>query len=159
MSTTPHDAARAAFAAVDLGASSGRVIVGRVGPGRLEMAEVHRFPNEPVRLPTGMHWDILRLYREVIGGLRESARAADGADGLVSVGVDSWGVDHGLLDSDGALLGNPIHYRDERWAPAVEAFVRSPTWTPDSQKPNRSGMRSIVAAASREAVPRAAASW
>jgi rhamnulokinase len=108
-------------AAVDLGASSGRVMVGRVAPNELELTEVHRFPNEPVRLPTGMHWDILRLYREVIGGLREAARAADGADGLVSVGVDSWGVDHGLLDPDGALLGNPIHYRDERWAPAVKA--------------------------------------
>ncbi len=107
-------------AAVDLGASSGRVMVGRVAPNELELTEVHRFPNEPVRLPTGLHWDILRLYREVGAGLRAAVRAAE-ADGLVSVGVDSWGLDHGLLDEAGALLGNPIHYRDERWGAAVVA--------------------------------------
>ena len=105
-------------AAVDLGASSGRVMVGRVGPNDLELTEVHRFPNEPVRLPDGLHWDILRLYREVLAGLREAARAADD---LVSVGVDSWGVDHALLDADGNLLANPYHYRDERTAAAVTA--------------------------------------
>jgi hypothetical protein len=56
-------------AAVDLGASSGRVMVGRVAPNELELTEVHRFPNEPVRLPDALHWDILRLYREVLAGL------------------------------------------------------------------------------------------
>jgi len=105
-------------AAVDLGASSGRVMVGRVAPNELELTEVHRFPNEPVRLPDGLHWDILRLYREVLAGLREAARAADG---LVSVGVDSWGVDYGLLDDAGGLLGNPYHYRDDGTAAAVGA--------------------------------------
>src|SRR5258708_4121174 len=94
-------------------------MVGRVAPNELELTEVHRFPNEPVRLPTGLHRDILRLSRGVVVGLREAARAADGADGLVSVGVDSWGVDHGLIDEAGALLGNPIHYRDERSSAAV----------------------------------------
>ena len=108
-------------AAVDLGASSGRVIIGRVSPTELELTEVHRFPNEPVRLPTGLHWDILRLYREVLQGLRKATTAADQADGLVSVGVDSWGVDHGLIDEAGALIGNPIHYRDERWPAALAA--------------------------------------
>ena len=103
-------------AAVDLGASSGRVMVGRVAPNELVLTEVHRFPNEPVRLPDGLHWDILRLYREVLAGLREATRAADG---LVSVGIDSWAIDFGLLDGDGALLGNPYHYRDERNAAAV----------------------------------------
>jgi rhamnulokinase len=97
--------------AVDLGASSGRVVVGRVGPWRLELEEVHRFPNEPVALPDGLHWDILRLYRELLGGLRA---VAGGADPVVSVGVDGWGVDYGLLDETGALLGNPYHYRDGR---------------------------------------------
>lgn len=106
-------------AAVDLGASSGRVMVGRVAPNELELTEVRRFPNEPVRLPTGLHWDILRLYREVIAGLRAAAKAAESADGLVSVGVDSWGVDYGLIDESGSLLGNPVHYRDERSAGAV----------------------------------------
>ena len=105
-------------AAVDLGASSGRVMVGRVAPGELELTEVHRFPNEPVRLPDGLHWDILRLYREVLAGLREAARAAGG---LVSVGVDSWAVDYGLLDGAGSLLGDPYHYRDDRSAAAVGA--------------------------------------
>ena len=97
--------------AVDLGASSGRVVVGRVGPSRLDLQEVHRFPNEPVRLPDGLHWDVLRLYREILHGLRA---AAGGADRIVSVGVDGWGVDYGLLDETGALLGNPYHYRDSR---------------------------------------------
>jgi rhamnulokinase len=108
-------------AAVDLGASSGRVMVGRVAPNELELTEVHRFANEPVRLPTGLHWDILRLWRDLVAGLREAGRATEGGDGLVSVGVDSWGVDHALLDETGALLGNPVHYRDDRWAPAVAA--------------------------------------
>jgi rhamnulokinase len=103
-------------AAVDLGASSGRVVVGRVAPDELVLTEVHRFPNDPVQLPDGLHWDVLRLYREVLAGLREAMR---GADGLVSIGVDSWGVDHGLLDRAGALLGNPFHYRDDRTAAAV----------------------------------------
>ena len=103
-------------AAVDLGASSGRVMVGRVTPSELELTEVHRFPNDAVDLPDGLHWDILRLYREVLIGLREAARAADG---LVSVGVDSWGVDYGLLDDAGALLGDPYSYRDDRTESAV----------------------------------------
>ena len=106
-------------AAVDLGASSGRVMVGRVAPNELELTELHRFGNEPVRLPDGLHWDILRLYREVLVGLRAAVRAAEPAEGLASIGVDSWGVDHGLLDENGTLLGDPFHYRDERSAPAV----------------------------------------
>jgi rhamnulokinase len=108
-------------AAVDLGASSGRVMVGRVAPNELELTEVHRFSNDPVRLPDGLHWDILRLYREVLAGLREATRAADG---LVSIGLDSWAIDYGLLDEDGALLGDPYHYRDERTAAAVDAVHR-----------------------------------
>jgi rhamnulokinase len=105
-------------AAVDLGASSGRVMVGRVAPNELELTEVHRFPNDPVRLVDGLHWDILRLYHEVVAGLRDATRAAGG---LVSVGVDSWGVDYGLLDEAGTLLGNPYHYRDDRTAASVNA--------------------------------------
>jgi rhamnulokinase len=105
-------------AAVDLGASSGRVMVGRVAPNELELTEVHRFSNDPVRLPGGLHWDILRLYHEVLAGLREATRAADG---LVSIGLDSWAVDYGLLDESGSLLGDPYHYRDERTTAAVDA--------------------------------------
>ncbi|MEU8944388.1 rhamnulokinase family protein [Streptomyces sp. NPDC048489] len=95
------------FAAVDLGASSGRVMVGRVGPEALGLTEAHRFPNRPVRTPEGLRWDILSLYAGVLDGLR----AAGPVD---SVGIDSWAVDYGLLDADGALLGNPVHYRDAR---------------------------------------------
>jgi sugar (pentulose or hexulose) kinase len=97
-------------AAVDLGASAGRVMTGRVGPGLLELREVHRFPNIPVRAGGTLHWDILSLYREITQGL---AAAAAGSE-LASAGIDSWGVDYGLLDSAGALLGNPVHYRDAR---------------------------------------------
>ncbi|MGW0947101.1 rhamnulokinase [Streptomyces sp. NPDC002623] len=95
------------YAAVDLGASSGRVMVGRVGPDSLELTEAHRFVNRPVRVPEGLRWDVLALYAGVLDGLR----AAGPVD---SVGIDSWAVDYGLLDADGALLGNPVHYRDAR---------------------------------------------
>ncbi|BFO18981.1 hypothetical protein SHKM778_53690 [Streptomyces sp. KM77-8] len=88
------------YAAVDLGASSGRVMVGRVGPGSLELTEAHRFPNRPVRVPEGLRWDVLGLYAGVLDGLK-AAGAVD------SVGIDSWAVDYGLLDADGALLGSP----------------------------------------------------
>ena len=104
-------------AAVDLGASSGRVIVGRVAPNKLELTEVHRFSNDPVRLPDGLHWDILRLYREVLLGLRAATHAAEG---LVSIGIDSWAIDYGLLDDAGRLLGDPYHYRDERTAAVID---------------------------------------
>ncbi|OKK04145.1 rhamnulokinase [Streptomyces sp. CB02400] len=114
------------YAAVDLGASSGRVMVGRVGPDSLELTEAHRFPNRPVRVPEGLRWDVLGLYAGVLDGLK-AAGAVD------SVGIDSWAVDYGLLDADGALLGNPVHYRDSRtdgiaekvWAtvPAEELYA------------------------------------
>ncbi|PRY01690.1 rhamnulokinase [Allonocardiopsis opalescens] len=106
----------ARYAAVDLGASSGRVVVGAVGPGELSLTEAHRFANRPVRLPTGLHWDVLDLYAGVLDGLRAAAEAAP-----VSVGVDGWAVDYGLLDSGGALLGNPHHYRDARTEGVAEA--------------------------------------
>jgi rhamnulokinase len=123
-------------AAVDLGASSGRVMVGRVAPDELELREVHRFPNEPVRLPDGLHWDILRLYREVLGGLREAART----DGLASVGVDAWGVDFGLVDEAGSLLGDPYHYRDGRASAAVDAVHAV---VPPAELYARTGLQSL----------------
>ncbi|BEL08022.1 rhamnulokinase family protein [Actinoplanes sichuanensis] len=96
-----------AFAAVDLGASSGRVVVGRFHDGTLDLEVVHRFPNEPVRVGGTLHWDILSLYRGVLDGLAK-------AGPVRSIGIDSWAVDYGLIDVDGALLGNPVHYRDSR---------------------------------------------
>jgi len=103
-------AGTAAVAAVDLGASGGRVMVGQVGRGQLGLHEAHRFANTPVRVLGTLHWDILGLYRGMLDGLGAAARAFD----LASVGIDSWGVDYGLLDAGGALLGNPVHYRDTR---------------------------------------------
>lgn len=108
----------ATFAAVDLGASSGRVMVGRVGPNELALQQIHRFPNDPVQLPDGLHWDILRLYHQVLVGLRQAGRFTGD---LVSVGIDSWAVDYGLLDEADRLLGNPFHYRDGRTNAAVAA--------------------------------------
>ncbi|MFI6599616.1 rhamnulokinase family protein [Nonomuraea sp. NPDC050536] len=97
------------FIAVDLGASSGRVMRADVTAGGIELAEVHRFPNRPVRVAGTLHWDVLALYRGVLDGLRRAGRAE-------SVGIDSWGVDYGLLDDGGRLIGNPVHYRDGRTA-------------------------------------------
>ncbi|MER6346947.1 rhamnulokinase [Streptomyces sp. NPDC001595] len=94
-------------------------MVGRVGPHTLELTEAHRFPNRPVRLPEGLRWDVLALYAGVLDGLRAAGAAAGGR--LDSVGVDSWAVDYGLLDADGALLGNPVHYRDPRTEGIAEA--------------------------------------
>ncbi len=98
-------------AAVDLGASSGRVMAADVGPDRLELTEAGRFRNGGVRLRDTLYWDVLALHQGMLDGLR----AAGGPDGrLDGVGIDSWAVDHGLLDATGALLGNPVHYRDAR---------------------------------------------
>ena len=104
-------AAAVAVAAVDLGASSGRVMVGRVGQGVLQLVEVNRFPNQPVVVRGSMYWDILALYRGVLDGLRAAGRQAAP---LASIGIDSWAVDYGLLDESGGLLENPRHYRDRR---------------------------------------------
>ncbi|MFG1710550.1 rhamnulokinase family protein [Nonomuraea sp. M3C6] len=94
------------FAAVDLGASSGRVMLADLSDG-LRLTEAHRFPNGPVRLADRLYWDILGLYREILTGLRAAGPVS-------SIGVDAWAVDYGLLDESGALLGNPVHYRDDR---------------------------------------------
>lgn len=98
--------------AVDLGNSSGRVILGRVENDRLETEEVHRFPNGSVRREDGLFWDIEHIEREVDEGLRRAARAADGAP--LSIGFDSFGVDFVLLDGDDRLSAPPRHMRDPR---------------------------------------------
>ena len=98
------------MAAVDLGASGGRVIAGRVSGSGVELHEVSRFPNEPVLAGGTLHWDILGLYRSVCSGLSAAAATFP----LASAGIDTWGVDYGLLDATGALIGNPVHYRDSR---------------------------------------------
>ncbi len=97
-------------AAVDLGASSGRVMAGRVSDAGITLREVHRFGNEPVSAGGTLYWDILRLLASVRHGLRLAAQRFP----LASAGIDSWGVDYGLLGETGELLGNPVHYRDAR---------------------------------------------
>jgi rhamnulokinase len=106
----------AVFAAIDLGAESGRVLCGRLAGGRVELEEANRFPNRPVRLPDGLRWNLLSLYSAAADGLR--AAAVDHR--LRSVGVDAWGVDYALLDARGRVLGLPFHYRDERTVGMVE---------------------------------------
>lgn len=107
-------------AAVDLGATSGRVMIADIGPDRLDMTAVARFPNDPVRVWNGrrnaLHWDLTGLYGQVCQGLSAGARTAEG---LVGIGVDSWAVDYGLL-REGRLLGTPHHYRDDRTATGVD---------------------------------------
>ena len=102
-------------AAIDFGASSGRVMLGEVGPDTLRLTAAARFGNDPVRTPDGLHWNLLELYRQALAGLGAAARMAAGTEAgrLASVGIDSWAVDHGLLRG-GRLLGQPFHYRDER---------------------------------------------
>jgi rhamnulokinase len=110
------------FLALDLGASSGRAVIGRFDGERLALEEAHRFANGPVRLATAagssIHWDTLAQFTEVKTGIAKAAERC-GAE-LASVGIDTWGVDYGLLDAQGELLGNPFHYRDERTVGALE---------------------------------------
>ncbi len=100
------------FLAIDLGAESGRVILGTLADGKLALEELHRFPNTPVRLATGLHWDTFRLFHEIQQGLAVAGRERHLK--LDGIGVDTWGVDYGLFDANGELIANPRHYRDER---------------------------------------------
>ncbi|MDR0424580.1 MAG: rhamnulokinase [Clostridiales Family XIII bacterium] len=95
--------------AFDFGASSGRAILGAFDGRKLAMDEIHRFENNPVYLRGTYYWDFLALYRETLNGL-----AAGRESGFDSIGIDTWGVDFGLLDSKGDLVQNPVHYRDAR---------------------------------------------
>ncbi|HWU47676.1 MAG TPA: rhamnulokinase family protein [Humibacter sp.] len=108
-------------AAVDLGATSGRVMLARVGPQTLELEQVARFPNGPVNGDDGLHWDFDGLYANVLDGLAAAGRiAAERGERIASIGIDSWAVDYGLLGDD-RVLGAPFHYRDSRSAAAVDA--------------------------------------
>ncbi len=100
------------YLAFDLGAESGRAMLGSISDNQLTLEELHRFPNIPVRLPTGLYWDTLRLYHEIVQGLTIAGRERKLK--LEGVGIDTWGVDFALLGADGALVDNPRHYRDAR---------------------------------------------
>lgn len=106
------------FLAFDLGAESGRAMLGTLADGKLQLEELHRFLNQPVRLPTGLYWDTLRLFFEMRQGLDVAVR--DRHLAILGIGVDTWGVDFGLLGRDGALVDNPRHYRDARNHGAME---------------------------------------
>ncbi len=111
--------------AVDLGAESGRAILGQFDGERIAISEVHRFANTPVPLPTGLHWNVLGLWSEIRAALALAGKQAEGR--LDGIGIDTWGVDYGLLDRTGALLGLPMHYRDSRTDGMMEAvFQRVP---------------------------------
>ena len=105
------------FAAVDLGASSGRVIAGIVDGEQVTLELMHRFPNSTQQLDGNLRWNLSGLYEEILLGL---AALGDRYPQVESIGIDTWGVDYGLLDSRGALLGEPIAYRDERTAAVVD---------------------------------------
>lgn len=109
-------------AAIDLGATSGRVILGRIegrnGEAVLRTQQVARFANDPVRTRDGLHWNLLSLYSEALAGLAAAERQAPGE--IASVGIDSWAVDYGLM-RDGRILGVPFHYRDSRCDRGVAA--------------------------------------
>ncbi|MEO5320061.1 rhamnulokinase [Arthrobacter sp. CC3] len=132
MSSTPTPGvdggvvAGSVFAAVDIGASSGRVILGRVAPGvaggegKASLETVHRFPNGVVESDGGLRWDFDALFAEVLTGLAAAARvAAERGETISSIGIDTWAVDYGLVDAAGNLIAQPFSYRDDRSRAAV----------------------------------------
>ena len=96
--------------AFDFGASSGRAILGTYDGERIQMEEIHRFTNDPVMIAGVFHWDVLRLFHEIKQGISKAVHAG----GFDAIGIDTWGVDFGLLDKNGHLINNPVHYRDVR---------------------------------------------
>lgn len=115
------------FAAIDLGAESGRVMLGSLCGKRLELKEFHRFTNGGVHIGDSLHWDVLRLWTEIKAGLMLAGN--EPGTELRSAGLDTWGVDFGLLAADDTLLGNPYHYRDSRTDGMLEeVFSNVPEW-------------------------------
>ena len=102
--------------AIDFGASSGRAIIGSFDGEKITLEEIHRFSNDPVSVNGTTYWDVLRLFHEIKQGLIKSK----GCGKISSIGIDTWGVDFGLIDEHGDLLENPIHYRDTRTVGMIE---------------------------------------
>lgn len=122
--------------AFDYGASSGRAILGQFDGSRLTLDEIHRFPNDPVYVSDSLYWDILRLFYELKQGVLKTASHI-GKD-ISSIGIDTWGVDFGLLDKNGKLLGNPLHYRDSNTEGMMEKVFRI---VPDHEIYKRTGIQ------------------
>lgn len=113
------------FLAADLGASNGRVLLGRWDGARFGLEVLHRFENGPTNVLGRLYWDVVALWREVKAGMTRYAAA--NPEPLAGIGIDTWGVDYGLLDAAGRLLGNPVHYRDSRTQGMVNhLFTRIP---------------------------------
>lgn len=108
--------------AFDFGASSGRVIMSRFDGKKMELTEIHRFPNDPVWFQGRYYWDFLRLFHEMKVGLKKAAQL--GVE-IASIGIDTWGVDYALLDRDGHILSNPLHYRTDRGRGMLEEIEAS----------------------------------
>ena len=106
------------YLALDLGAESGRGLLGRFDGSRLALEEIHRFPNSPVKLLDTLYWNLPGLFDEIKTALRKTAALGATLDGI---GVDTWGVDFGLVGRGDVLLGNPVHYRDARTERMIEA--------------------------------------
>lgn len=100
----------------DFGASSGRAMIGTLESGKLEIKEIHRFSNDPVNIGNRYYWDVLRLFHEIKQGIV----LANQDGGFDSIGIDTWGVDFGIIDKNNELLGNPAHYRDDRTVGIIE---------------------------------------
>ena len=110
------------YLALDIGAESGRAILGTLENKFLTLTETHRFPNLPIQINNTLHWDVAQIWSEIKTGIRKSIKKFGHLD---SLGLDTWGVDFGLLDKDGHLLGDPVHYRDARTDGMMdEAFKR-----------------------------------
>lgn len=134
------------FLAVDLGASGGRVVLGRWEGERFRLQELHRFPNGPVSVPgqpgsphtAHLHWDVLRLWSEIKAGL--ALYGCEFGEPLSGIGVDTWAVDYALLDGEGQLLGNPYHYRDSRTDGAPDELFR---YVPKGEVFQQTGIQSL----------------
>ena len=120
----------------DFGASSGRGMLGEYDGGKLALSELHRFGNDPVRMGAHLRWDFPRLFHELKAGMIKAVRAGSGD--AASIGVNTWGVDFGLLDEYGELISNPFHYRD---ALTGDAMARLRALVPDRELYSRTGIQ------------------
>lgn len=122
------------YLAIDLGAESGRVIAGRFDGQKLELEPLHRFPNRPARVESTLYWDVLGLWNSISDGLSQASTLGE----IAGIGADTWGVDFALLDERGAMLSNPVHYRDARNDGWIE---RAAQVVPKAEIYNRTGLQ------------------
>ena len=115
------------YLAIDLGAESGRVVLGVLAEERLKLHEIHRFGHQVLPLPSGLHWNLTGLWQGMLEGIRKAVATARDQDiSLASLGVDAWGVDWATITAKGELLGLPHCYRDAAHAMAFERLMEDP---------------------------------